>query len=384
LKFKFSHHFSHSHRILFTFIQGYENNFLNFNIKELKFSVVTMDFKAQKEIKRDPFKVRVLLLEKIAPRINLSRILHSLIAGFTSVIGIARVADYNHRLRDDSCFIYFCDGNEYLNLLALGTFHVDGQLVAVSAPHIVPINAKLSMPSSSYPPHLMAQCPPSMGLFNLRLNIGSPIIMVLSALEAYEASNSVTGMIVAYDIKRKRPRNFGFMMMLSRVQMLEALGGSPIIQGQKVQVRPAKAVPALIHEITANEIIRRGPINNAFLWTEEIMNANWLKANIGGGEPIRPRVSLPDFVPPPAQPAIQPFISEPTLQPQPSTSKAVTQPKPVAEPNSATTNAVPHSIPTEPTTLQPASPTLSIGDNYELTEDGDLAVPPPAKRRRLN
>jgi len=365
---------------MFTFFQrGYENR----GIKQiLRINHLIMDPKTRKEIQRDPFKVRVLLLEKIAPRINLSRILHSLIAGFSQITGIARVCDYQHRLRDDSCFIYFCDGNEYINLLALGSFHVDGQLVQVSAPHIVSINAKLSMPSSSYPPHLMIQCPPSMGLFNLRVNAGSPINTVISALEAFETTNSVTGMIIPYDIKRKRPRNFGFMLMLSRVQMLEALGGSPIIQGQQIQVKPAKAVPALIHEITANEIIRRGPINNAFLWNEEIMNANWLKANIGGHEPIRPRVSLPDFVPPVDH--VQPFISAPNLEPQPSTANSVPQSKPIAEPNLPTGNIIPQDKPIEPVILQPASPTLSIGDNYELTEDGDLAIPPPTKRRRLN
>lgn len=341
-----------------------------------------MDYKTRKEIQSNPFKVRVLLLERIAPRINLSRILHSLIAGYTQISGIARVADYQHRLRDDCCFLYVCDGNEYIDLLNSGSFHVDGQIVQVSAPHIVPINAKLSMPSSSYPANLMVQCPPSMGLFNLRINIGSPINMVISALEAFETTKAVTGMIIPFDIKRKRPRNFGFMLMLSRVEMLESLGGSPIIQGQRVQIKPAKAIPALIHEITANEIIRRGPINNAFLWNEEIMNANWLKANIGGAEPIRPRVSLPDFVPPPADP-IQPFISAPNLEPQPTTSKTIPQSKP-AEPNAPTSNTVNQIKTTEPVILQPASPTLSIGDNYELTEDGDLAVPPPAKRRRLN
>jgi hypothetical protein len=285
----------------------------------------------------------------------LSKLVHEFMVEFSSIIGIHRVADYVAQIKDNVVFLYLTNETEVKDLLDRGVIIIEGCMISITDPKLTYGHAKFLLPYETASKHYMRMLPSPMGLFGLRQLPVTTTFYVVAALSQLEHKYAVTGFKLAYCERRKLTRNFGFATFLNKKSAFELYGKIINIMGDKVEAKLPDGVPILLSEDRKNLMI-----SNRCNLSDEIRYSNWLNVNFKDQSfPMRP---LPAESTPPS-----------SNQPQAVTTQETTVE--VTIPN--------HTQPTKSTTVDnvirrntpPASPTLSIGDDYDMDEDGVIAIP---------
>ena len=294
-------------------------------------------------------KIHVLRLDGVSNNIVLSRLIHEFVVEASSIIGCHRVADYDAQINDSIVFLYMTNEKEFNDFVSRDFFIIDGCIIAVTDPHLIYGQAKYTIPFATASNHDMRMSPHPIGLFGFRQLPTTTTFYVIAVLKELEQEGTVTGFKLAFCERRQLTRNFGFATFLSRVNAFKVCGKQLNIVGDVVEVKLPTGMPFLVSEDRKHLVA-----NHKCEFSEEIRAANWLNVNfVDATVPVRPLPFGEVFNPPPSNPSIQP------------------QQKPQAKPRrmaSDTPAVIRHDTP-------PASPTLSIGDDYEIDENGILAIP---------
>jgi hypothetical protein len=308
--------------------------------------------KAKKNVRRiknpdrNNEKVRIVKLSNVSNTIVLSRLIHEFIVEFSSIIGCHRVADYDAQVSDGVVFLYLTSEKEFKEVLSHDFFIIDGCIIEVSDPKLIYGQAKYTVPYETASAYDMRMSPHPIGLFGFRQLPVTTTFYVIAVLRELEQEGTVTGFKLAYCENRKMTRNFGFITFMTRINAFKVFGKSFNILGDIVEAKLPSGMPFLVSQ-DREHLIKKHKCE----FSEEIREANWLNVNyLNPALPIRPLPYGEVFQPPAAvkpveQPQAKPRCMEKDVPP-----------------------VVRHDTP-------PASPTLSIGDDYELDEDGILAVP---------
>jgi hypothetical protein len=277
----------------------------------------------------------------------LSRLVHEFMVEVTSIIGVHRVADYVAFLKDSVVFLYLTNPMEYKKLLERKTIMLDGNVITMSDPKLIAGRATYTVPFGPASDYDMRMTPPSMGLFGCRQLPVTTTFYVVAVLRQLEHQYPVTGFKLAFCERRQLTRNFGFATFLTRKGAFSLYGKRLNIMGDDIEINLPDAMPLLISK-EYEELI----FNNCCKLTEEIRKLNWLNVNFTDQSlPMRPLRKGETFNPPPkAQPPVKETVHP--VETRPETSNQVIR----------------HNSP-------PASPELSIGNDYEIDEDGVLAIP---------
>jgi hypothetical protein len=301
--------------------------------------------------------IQVLKLSGVNNRMLLSKLIHEFLVEFSSIIGCHRVADYVAQIKDNVVFLYLTNEIEVKNLLDRKVIIIDGSMITITDPKLAHGHAKFDVPYGPASDYHMRMLPNPMGLFGCRQLPVTTTFYVVAVLRQLEHEHAVTGFKLAYCPKRKLTRNFGFATFLTKKSAFKLYGKTLNIMGDEVQAKLPDGVPILLSQDRINLLREhRCDLN------DEIRHANWLNVNLADQSlPMRPLPVGEIFNPPPMQQPRPATTQQPSVnhtsspQPQPSTSAAA--------------NIVVHR------NTPPASPTLSIGDDYVLDEEGILVIP---------
>lgn len=293
-----------------------------------------------------PQSIRILKLEGVSNNIALSRLVHELIVEVSTIIGCHRVADYEAQICDSIVFLYLTSEKEFNALLSLDYLLIEGCIINISDPKLIYGHAKYIIPYGTASSYDMRMSPHPMGLFGFRQLPTTTTFYVIAVLRELEQEGNITGFRLAFCERRKVTRNFGFVTFLNRQNAFKILNKKLNIMGDEIEVKLPTGMPFLIEEDRKHLLA-----NNRCEFSEDIRTSNWLNVNfLNRALPMRPL---------PFGQIFQPVNAEPIAEPP--------QPKPRCFPSS-TPKVIKHDTP-------PASPTLSIGEDYELDDDGILAVP---------
>jgi hypothetical protein len=290
---------------------------------------------------------QVVKLEGVSNKMLLSRLVHEFMVEFTSIIGVHRVADYVAGIKDNVVFLYLTNPKEYKELLERRKIMIDGNVITMTNPQFIAGRANYTIPFGPASDYDMRMTPPSMGLFGCRQLPVTTTFYVVAVLRQLEHQYPVTGFKLAFCERRQLTRNFGFATFLTRKGAFSLYGKRLNIMGDDIEIKLPDAMPLLISK-EYEELI----INNRCEFSEEIRKMNWLNVNFTDTSlPMRPLSKGEIFSPPPIT---QPPVKEPVhpIETRPETSNEVIR----------------HNSP-------PASPEMSIGNDYEIDEDGVLVIP---------
>ena len=291
--------------------------------------------------------IRVLKLEGVSNNISLSHLVHEFIVEVSSIIGCHRVADYEAELLDGIVFLYLTNEAEFNDLLSRDYIVLEGCIIGITDPKLIYGNAKYTIPFGTASRHDMRMSPHPMGMFGMRQLTTTTTFYIVAVLRELEQEGTVTGFKLAYCDHRQLTRNFGFATFINRINAFKVNGKKFNIMGDLVEAKLPSGMPFLI-----SEDHKHLAENHRCDFSEEIRGANWLNVNLlDSSLPMRPLAAGEIFNPPSS-------TIEPIQTPQSKPRSMQTD----------TSKVVRHETP-------PASPTLSIGDDYEIDEDGILAVP---------
>ena len=340
----------------------------------------------------EPNKVRVIQLDPILNNMLLSRLLYEFIVEFNTIVGVHRVADYDAKITDNMVFIYLTNHKEFLELLKRRMILIEGRVVNIKDPEMIPGRARYIVPFAIGSDYDIRSTPMPMALFGFRQLPASTTFYVIAVLTALEQRYNTTGFRLAYCDKKKTTRNFGFATFISRAVALQLYEQRFYVLNDVIEAKLPDSVPVLIHKSKANLIE-----NNRCELTEEVREANWLHANLADiTKPMRPVAATDQYELPEIQlneqqqnlpsrdhsPIRAPEAtnshedsSSKIQEPQPSTSKDSSHHnmKITFKYNERDGQVIRHITP-------PASPTLSIGEDYGFDEEGELQI--PSKKRK--
>ena len=298
---------------------------------------------------KEPKSIKVLKLEGVSNNITLSHLIHEFIVEVSTIVGCHRVADYEAQICDGTVFLYLTSEKEYNALLNQEYYIIEGCIINITDPKLIYGHAKYTTPYGTASQYDMRMSPHPMGLFGFRQLPITTTFYVIAVLRELEQEGSITGFRLAFCETRKVSRNFGFVTFLSRINAFKILNKQFNIMGDLVEVKVPTGMPFLISEDRQHLLS-----NNRCEFSEEIRQSNWLNVNfLNPALPMRPLAFGQSFQPPASVQSVE------TVQP------------PEAKPRCMPSNipkVIKHDTP-------PASPTLTIGDDYEIDENGVLAVP---------
>lgn len=311
-------------------------------------------------------------VENISNRHKLSEILRSYVTEFKSIVGIVRVADYNHKLLDSVVFLQFHDRKEAQLMLDIQSQFILGQLVIYSNPHVVQGRVPFKFNYDSEEEAPANGIPIPMALFNLNTKAESnSTIHLIKVLESFEFSSKITSCRFAFDHKRHIIRNFANLTFLNRRDALNAQQTEHWIIGNKLEVKVPKSFPVLLHNALAGLLT-----NGTAEFSSMVRDNNFYHANIA--DPTRQKYPVPTTMDVNQCPDIADIPLPPEPLVQPNSRQVLDEAFAIANVGQEIDRLNSNYFINTP----PQSPVLSIGGNEDFEElDKEISS---SKRRRLN
>ena len=318
-------------------------------------------------------KVRTVQLEPICKKTLLSDLLHEFIVECSTIIGIHRVADYNARIIDNVVFIYLTSAREYQFLIDKRQMMLEGRVVNITDPELISGRARYLVPFAVGAEYDIRNSPMPMALFGFRQLATTSTFYVIAVLRVLEQEYNTTGLRLAYCERTRLTRNFGFATFISRMVALQLHERQFYVLTDRIEAKLPDSTPVLIHK-SKGYLIRQ----NRCDLTDEVREANWLHANLA--DPSLPLHPVEQVAQPEASGsgnATQSRARSPIRAPQATNSNLASRPMGISSiirkvpaqrsNNQGESTVIRHNTP-------PASPELSIGDDYDFDEEGDLQV----------
>jgi hypothetical protein len=322
-------------------------------------------------------KMRVVQIEPVSNKTLLSEFLHEFIIDCSTIIGVHRVADYNARITDSVVFIYITSYREYKQLIDQRTMILEGRVVNITDPELISGSARYLVPFAVGAEVDIHSSPMPMALFGFRQLFATSTFYVIAVLRVLEQEHLTTGFRLAYCERARMTRNFGFATFISRMVALQLNEKQFYVLTDRIEAKLPNSTPVLIH-VSKEYLIRQ----NRCDLTDEVREANWLHANLA--DPTLPIHPIEQNVQPETSGIVNASHSRahsPIRAPQASSSNPSSRPmelssnirrNPVQRNPNEVDNVIRHNTP-------PASPDISIGDDYDIDEEGDLQI---AKKQR--
>lgn len=319
-------------------------------------------------------KVRTVQLEPICKKTLLSDLLHEFIVECSTIIGIHRVADYNARIIDNVVFIYLTNAREYQLLIDKRQMMLEGRVINITDPELISGRARYLVPFAVGAEYDIRHSPMPMALFGFRQLAATSTFYVIAVLRVLEQEYNTTGLRLAYCERTRLTRNFGFATFISRMVALQLHERQFYVLTDRIEAKLPDSTPVLIHK-SKGYLIRQ----NRCDLTDEVREANWLHANLADPTlPLHPIQQLTPFEAPESSNATQNRAHSPIRPPQATYSNLASRPMELSSTirrvpiqrsgdNQGESTVIRHNTP-------PASPELSIGDDYDIDDDGDLQV----------
>lgn len=319
----------------------------------------------------EPDRVRIIQIEPVSKKILLSDLLHHFIVDYSTIIGIHRVADYTARILDNVVFIYLTSAREFRQLLASSQMMLEGRQVNITDPDLISGCARYLVPFAVGAEYDIRNSPTPMSLFGFRQLGTVSTFYVIAVLRALEPQYTTTGFRLAYCDKMRMTRNFGFATFISRYVALQLNEQQFYVMSDRIEVKLPNATPVLIHRSKSHLIHR-----NRCDLTDEIREANWLHANLADPTlPFHPIVQE-------AQPESSGNGNHSPIQASSATrdnpldrpieySSGILKTSGQSDSNSTSRRLEGYAVVIRHNT-PPASPELSLGEDYELDEEGEL------------
>jgi hypothetical protein len=235
----------------------------------------------RESVEDQPFKIRVAQLDSVNKRVPLSSIIERLVAEFRSIIGIARVFDYQHNLPENVVFLYLMNGIEFNQLMEVGQLLLEGRIVKVSSPDVVMTSAQYPASFEELNTPDNAAHPWSIALHKMNISLREPTADMISILQTFEARGTVTGLILGYEPRRRIARDFGFVLFNKYDQVRALIGTSVRIRDRQVVIRAPKAAPVLIAKHGYESLLNSNHTEDGrLIWSGAVKAANWLNTNL--------------------------------------------------------------------------------------------------------
>lgn len=326
--------------------------------------------------------VRVIQVEPVSNDTLLSVFVHHFIYDYSSIIGVHRVADYVARITDNVVFIYLTSAKEYRQLLAVRHMMVEGRHVNITDPDLLIGCARYVIPFAVGTEADIQKSPMPMSLFGFRTLPTVTTFYVIAVLQELEQQYTTTGFKLAYCERMKTTRNFGFATFISREMALELNGKQFYVMTDRIEAKLPNATPVLIHK-SKSYLLHNGRCD----LSDAIREANWLHANIlDPTKPMHPTTQEPVAGPSGIANSVNRSAGRPLeasgsnlpINRNGRLPSVIVRVPMQHESNSNTTNRDMNSRVVRYNT-PPASPELSLGEDYDLDEEGELHT---AKKQR--
>lgn len=227
------------------------------------------------------YKVRVLQVNSVGKRTNLSTVIERLKGEIQSLVGVTRVYDYENDEASNIVHLYLANAIEFEQLVQLQSLLVDGRIAKINSPDIVATSAIYSIPFEDFDPANTVPHPWSINLNHLPVSPNDSTSDLLSILYEFESRFTVTGVVIAYDQHRKQTRNTGFVIV-NKLQVAQSLIGTTVhLKDRHVEIKAVNAAPLLLSRRTLNELKKTESTPDGKLrFSTTVAAENWMSTII--------------------------------------------------------------------------------------------------------
>ncbi|KAG5673271.1 hypothetical protein PVAND_003332 [Polypedilum vanderplanki] len=269
----------------------------------------------RKIIKFRNFVIRTIQCSGVDKEIPLSSFINEFKNEINSIIGAHRVFDYDSGIALDIVFIYLTDAREWNQLLSKSKFMINGKIIWLQCSNMIYGKADFNKPYETATTEELKSVPHPVALFGFRKLPTMSTFYVIAVLRQFEQLSKVTGFRLAHSEKCKVTRNFGFLTVASKIEVLDLIQLKNFnVIGDAIIAKLPFACPVLIHELHADLVTK-----NRCKLTPEIRRLNWLHANVSNSnEPVHPVPHGREFIEQtdirPPSPGLQPRVFQPLAQ----------------------------------------------------------------------
>jgi len=214
----------------------------------------------------------IIQIDGISRNMPLSEIAEILEPDIKSIIGLARVYDYQARVNLDGIFVFLLDREEFAKLLRKHQAAKWKNGVSVTFPNLSIANAYFKPSFETSSEESISRVPKPLALFNLPIMEFNTTGYVAQILKTFEYKTEVKAFRWCIAESRQMTRPFGFLLLPTRQQVMQLSGKSFICCDTVLDAKTSDSATVLIHNIDANLVNYR---HKAIL-TETIVNANLL------------------------------------------------------------------------------------------------------------
>lgn len=225
---------------------------INFNFKPLllSFEQVTKTSQAiemtrrKRSKKSTPTAPHIVKLANIPTTMPLSEVVEVLIdANVQTIVAMFRAADYHEEILDTEVFTYIIDKEEAEILVGKDSFMIGGRISQVSKVNAIAGIAEFPVDIGGPDGSSCTRAPYPVAIFKLKpvprfllsVNIRQLLFVHERIVHGLNDQKSITGMRLIYDETEKRSRSFGFLSVLTRMQMRACLYKDRFFQGVRIK-----------------------------------------------------------------------------------------------------------------------------------------------------
>ncbi|KAG5673309.1 hypothetical protein PVAND_003369 [Polypedilum vanderplanki] len=321
------------------------------------------------------YEVTAIQLE-CSNQIYLSTILRSLDMYYNSIIGIIRVADYRAKIYDSTVFVYFTDTFEVESVIQRERLLIGGQIVKISHPSLVVANANII---NNYTNMEMKEIAANgftcaIAVMNLKINKAeSNTVNTMKFVEILEKQERITGFKFAYCERSHFARNFGTLLTFHPSIMEKKFK----FNGVNVTLEIPRSIPILIYHTHSNLLK-----NKRCSVTPYICTLNYLHANLADpSRSIHPVLADASWIERCCQKGDTKPIHNEAIKLLNNGLRLAEREKPgmlrliIHATNSGRAVEKAHEELNVEISDISSDDKLSIGDDYELTEEGEIRCP---------